>query len=134
MSFSFDISYKLTPNIADNEELECTILNITKQYISCTWCAADCEGNSKNLGFNITANEISCLEEIIRKVRSTPNIYIDFIVAHTKNDGPLETVDIYRSPTFLSSCRFEYPLIYKQQVEQFTDPNYVKLNKMCNET
>lgn len=131
MSFSFDISYKICPNQKDNEELESTILNITKHYISCTWYAADSDGISNNLGFQIPQNEIDNLEEIIKKVNSTPNIYIDFIVA---NNPGSDSIDIYRSAIFLSRCyRREYLLEYKQQVKelQTTNPCFFKLNQLC---
>lgn len=126
MSFAFDISYKLTGNINDDEELEMRIFHITKSYISCTWYAADCDGISKNLGFQIPMSETESLEEIINKVKSTPNIYIDFIV--------FGEVDIYRSPLFLSRCPEEYRLEYKRGVEEMIEPLHIRLNKMCNQT
>lgn len=128
MSFAFDISYKLTGNINDDEELEMRIFNITKSYISCTWCAADSNGTTKNLGFEIPKCEIVSLHDIIKKVKSTPNIYIDFIYSHE------DEIEIYRSPSFLKNCSDAYCLEYNQIIGGMTNPTFIELNRMCSET
>jgi hypothetical protein len=142
--FTFDISYKITNNVDSN--LDDTVFEITNDYKSCKWYASDSGPFSntsndvspsspsqatitRNHGFNV--EDAGDLQEIIRKVGESPNLFIDFIVWNENHD----CIEIYRSKNFLTHASSDFVALYVMQINNLNGM-FKGLHQLCiaNET